>query len=146
MLRKKRIFLTIGFILSFSWDLILKINADLSFLSGASDYSYLGDIRVPGSLLFSGWILELIIIVLGSYAILTVQPKIKIPSFILKPKEIPTTFECHNCGNKYPQLAKSINLKKETMDLFCPGCGVTIKTETIVITSTKPFTYDIRKV
>ena len=144
MISKTRYLLIIGFILSLTWDLILKIYMDISFLSGNSNYSYLGDIRVPGSLLVTVWILQTVIIILGSYGILVIEIKDFIPNKFKNNKKIPLTYVCADCETFHPLLADSINIKKNELIKFCPSCKKTQVTKKIKITSFKPdITYEI---
>ena len=148
MFNKIRILLAVGFILSLSWDLLLHIIGDLSFLGGVSSYSYLGDIRVPRGLIVGSWILEITIMILGSYSILTMDFRKFIPKRFSKINDqiIPLKYACWHCGNKYLQFANSINIKKSELSAYCIGCGSVQGIEEIIIESVHPFIYKNKKV
>jgi len=141
MFSKMRLVLTASFLIVLLWDLFLKISGDLSYIGGATKYSYVGDLRVPGSLLVFVWILQIVIMYMGTYAILKLDYKKLIPRLNMKTK-LELKFQCCNCGDKFPEFGTSINLKNETLTKFCPTCGIDQNKEKIKITSLSPFKYE----
>jgi len=114
-------------------------------MGGVNNYSYVGDSRVPGSLLIFVWILQVVIMYMGSIAILQLDIKKIIPNKNknnFKDKK----YECNNCHERFPEYGSSININKEEIIKFCPHCGVDQKTQKITIKSVEPITYDIRSV
>ena len=142
MFSKTRLVLTASFLIVLLWDLFLKISGDLKFMGGATDYSYVGDLRVPGSLLVFVWILQVVIMYMGTFAILKLDLKKLIPERLKIKSKLILKFQCCNCGDKFPEFGTSINLKTETLTKFCPNCGIDQNKETIKITSLSPFKYE----
>ena len=110
-------------------------------MGGATDYSYVGDIQVPGSLLVFVWILQVVIMYMGAIAILQLDLKKLIPTKLNK-SILELKYKCCHCGDKFPEFGTSINLKTETLTKFCPNCGIDQRSEKIKITSLVPFKYE----